>query len=473
MPATARVVFECYGCVMAVNKRLLVAGFHINEVNAFGESLYEVVSAFVNMDHRQPLPELPFEAYKHHDVVRCYPEVQLRLDFASSLRQQLYENSFGMFRRHYARITFLKNRSMRSWIDMDNMFHISANFFFDLIQRNRITTVVFSNIPHEGSYIVLYELAKLMGLEVIITTQSQFSGRLWIIRSIDDFGIFQSTTGDGNALPTPAAPESPFYMKRRKRNRRILGTITVLLREAIKLLLKLLTLALFFNKKATERNLSRFYLALDRLKLSSNPSQEDVREVDLDEEFVYFPLHLQPEMTTDTLGFAYADQLLAIEELAAALPAGTLIYAKENPIQTKFMREPSFYRRLRAIPNLRYVGEHVPTFDLIRNSLFVATISGTAGYEAALMGKGAIHFGVAWYATLPGVFRWQGAETVAKALAVRPDRTSLETAFDALTRKLYPGVVDPHYGVLIKDFKRDVEGRRAVESILSVIRDTT
>lgn len=456
---------------MVASDRLLLVGFRPSEVQSFLDQGANVQSAFVNLDRGVPAPDLPVELFLHYDVVRCVPQAGLRPDFPAETRKALYDAAFQMFRRHYARVTFARSRSFRSWVDLDNLFSIAANFFFDLIRRKDVTAVVFGNFPHEGSYIILYHLARLLGIKTVIATQSQFPARLWLVRDIYDFGTFHSVNGGGHALPAPEAPTHPFYMKRRGKFRRTLGTSATLLREAAKLAAKTVTLKFLFDPTSIDRNMSRFVQARDRLKLGA-PSPRDIAEVDLSRPYVYFPLHLQPEMTTDTWGFIYADQLLAIEELAAALPPDVLIYAKENPIQTKFMREESFYRRLRAIPNLRYVGEHVPTFDLIRNALFVATISGTAGYEAALMGKGAIHFGVAWYATLPGVFRWQGPETVQKALAAKPDRAALEAAFAALTRKLYPGVVDPYYGVLIPGFDREAEGRRAVQSILAALSDT-
>lgn len=36
-------------------------------------------------------------------------------------------------------------------------------------------------------------------------------------------------------------------------------------------------------------------------------------DVDFNKKYVYFPLHLQPEMTTDAIGGIYRDQILAIE----------------------------------------------------------------------------------------------------------------------------------------------------------------
>ena len=39
-------------------------------------------------------------------------------------------------------------------------------------------------------------------------------------------------------------------------------------------------------------------------------------------EYVYFPLHLQPEMSTDTNGGMFTDQLLALEKLSRVMPDG-------------------------------------------------------------------------------------------------------------------------------------------------------
>ena len=130
------------------------------------------------------------------------------------------------------------------------------------------------------------------------------------------------------------------------------------------------------------------------------------------------------------------------------------------------MREESFSRRIAAIQNVEYVASDTSTFDLIKKSRCVATITGTVGWEAVQIGKGVIHFGVTWYSSLPGAFRWQGAKTLDKALSFSGDRTSFEKCFVALSKKLYPGVIDPVYGAIVQGFDRNLEARRAAHSLL-------
>ena len=56
------------------------------------------------------------------------------------------------------------------------------------------------------------------------------------------------------------------------------------------------------------------------------------------------------------------------------------------------------------------------TYTLTMNSEFVATITGTAAREAALMGKKALIFGDAWFNSCPNVIQWNKDLTYEKIL---------------------------------------------------------
>ena len=453
-------------------QRVLLAGFSAPNVNAIIEEGIDVQAVLLVKGKKENSINLGVETYDHFAAVRCEidpPRTAKHL--AEDTKEQLYNCAFDLFRRHYCRITSAHNISLRSWTHLENLFFIAARFFDDLITRKRITTVIFSNFPHEGSYIVFYHLAKMRGLNVLITSQTNFPEKMWIVRTIEDFGNFESVEGEGQTIETPSVPETPFYMKRPGRFRYAARTTARIASECLKLFGKAVTLKVFWDPQSANRNLSRLVHATQMLR-TGFPSVKDHADVDFSKPYIYFPLHLQPEMTTNIWGFQFGDQLRAIEALSTAMPPGTVIYAKENPVQTSFMREESFFRRLRGIENVRYVSSEVSSFDLIRHSKCVATITGTAGWEAALMGKGMIHFGVTWYSGLPGVFKWEGPETLKKALEFKPDRRALEDGFEALSRKMYTGIVDPAYYAIMPEFDIDAEARKTAASIAMVLNSS-
>ena len=145
-------------------------------------------------------------------------------------------------------------------------------------------------------------------------------------------------------------------------------------------------------------------------------------------------------MTTDTLGGCYRDQLLAIEQLARILPKDWLIYVKENPKQLFWMREKYFFKRLSCLPQVRYISRSVDTYQLMKHSQFVATISGTAGWEAVSGGKPAVVFGQCWYKNFPGVFPFSD-ELDAEAVAdYSIEHGAVEQAFSAYRGKALKGI---------------------------------
>lgn len=410
------------------------------------------------------------ETHSYYSVVRCELAAPLRLDAENSLMVELYRKTFPTFRRHFHRIAFARKMQLKSWSDVDCRFFIAANFFFDILKRNRIQTVVFSNFPHEGSLIILYYLAKALGIETILSMQSNFPSQLWIVRDIRDFGHFHTTDGYGEPLELPAAPETPFYMNRGGKFKKAAVSYAIITLEFVKLAFKILTLYFIVRPHALERNLNRFFHSIEKANGGHpNPSAEE--KVSLDEDFVYFPLHLQPELTTDTWGYEYGDQLLALEALSRKLPAGMKIYVKENPMQTTFMREESFFRRLKSIPNTFYVSSEISSFELIRRCSFLATISGTAGWEACLIGKGVVIFGVTWYTRVDGVFEWTDPDCIQKAINHQRDSERLKQSFDAVSKALYPGTVDRDYESIVPDYNVQKEAERAVTSLVSVMND--
>jgi hypothetical protein len=108
--------------------------------------------------------------------------------------------------------------------------------------------------------------------------------------------------------------------------------------------------------------------------------------------FVFFPLHLEPEATTQLYANYYENQLEVITALAKSLPVSWVLAVKEHP-NMKSGRSWSFYRRLSRLPNVVLIAPETPSWRLVQECRLVATLSGTSGLEAGIIGKPALVFG--------------------------------------------------------------------------------
>lgn len=139
------------------------------------------------------------------------------------------------------------------------------------------------------------------------------------------------------------------------------------------------------------------------------------------EGYVLFPLHFQPEATTLIYGKWYVDQAALIENLSKSIPVTYKLYVKEHPFGYG-NRDLSFYKRIKRLPNVRLIGPHENTFELIKNCSLLATITGTAGWEALLFQKPVITFGDIFYNICEETKKVEKIEELPKIIRGRLDK---------------------------------------------------
>src|SRR5690606_14178885 len=99
-----------------------------------------------------------------------------------------------------------------------------------------------------------------------------------------------------------------------------------------------------------------------------------------------------------------------------------------------------FFKRLSQLKNVVLVSTDVDTYQLIKNSVFVATITGTVGWEAITGGKNVLVFGWGvWYKTFPGVFSFNDGFDFFKVASNRIDAQELEEKVNELLEKTGKG----------------------------------
>ena len=113
---------------------------------------------------------------------------------------------------------------------------------------------------------------------------------------------------------------------------------------------------------------------------------------DLPREFIYFPLHIDPEASTMVLSPWHTDQLGVVEALAKSAPAHMHIVVKDHSPMLG-LRPRGFYRQIAKMPRVMLLNPVHSTFDLIGKAALTAVITGTAAWEAILLGRPALIMG--------------------------------------------------------------------------------
>jgi hypothetical protein len=115
---------------------------------------------------------------------------------------------------------------------------------------------------------------------------------------------------------------------------------------------------------------------------------------------IFYPLHFEPEVSLQVFGRTYQNQIEVVRNLALAAPVNMKIVVKEHPRSLGF-RPFSYYKKLLEIPNVYILDPFVSSHRIIPFVTIVAVVTGTIGFEAAIMKKPVITFGHAPYSLLP------------------------------------------------------------------------
>lgn len=312
-----------------------------------------------------------------------------------------------------------------------NKFNLMYRFFYSVFVKEKIELCLFSNFPHLGADIILYALAKKMGVKTLFLYQSTIPmhyDKFFYFEDYNDYGdfsfmnkVFDTNTYDIPQLSTKAL----FYMQE--------------IDEPVKDWKNLFK----FNKKSKEYK--RYKEDLESL----------IKPIDYSKKYVYFPLHLQPELTTSILGGKYCDQLLALERLSEFIPDDWKIYVKENPKQNEHMRDSMWFKRFKFIKKVQMAPLEEESSKLIENSQFVSTISGTAGWEAISTGKPVLIFGKTWYQNFEGVFKWDSKPVIENIINSKIDFEKLKKEYNSLLSKMPTGLTDKAYIEAVKDYDKE------------------
>jgi len=163
----------------------------------------------------------------------------------------------------------------------------------------------------------------------------------------------------------------------------------------------------------------------------------------LNEKYILFPLHFQPEASTLIYGKWYNNQLAIIENLVRSIPLGYMLYVKEHS-HGYGNRNLSFYKEIKKYACVRLINPHQNNLELIKASSLVVTVTGTSGWEAIMFQKPTIIFGEAFYNIFNCVSKIERITNlpnlIRSLLDKRIELKETLTCITALNKSSYPGL---------------------------------
>ncbi|WFP50649.1 hypothetical protein PL263_01170 [Methylomonas sp. EFPC3] len=121
----------------------------------------------------------------------------------------------------------------------------------------------------------------------------------------------------------------------------------------------------------------------------------------LPEKFVFYPLQYSPESSINTPAPYFVDQMRAIDAIRHALPSDVVLVIKEHPVCI-LLRSGSFVRELLHKSGVVVAHYAMPSAEIVKRARITISVTGTATFEAYLLGRPSIALGNAFFSEALG-----------------------------------------------------------------------
>ena len=339
-------------------------------------------------------------------------------------------NFFGISKKNFNPYEFSKILSCQ------------INCIIKFIREKKINYLISSPYLCSGHDFVVYFVAKYLKIKTLLVV-SQFRNRFFCTTDLTDFGNFKSIPINlfdkikSNFKITQVG--NPYYSE-------VLDKNIFFLRNKNHFFLKLFLphpkrifssggFKQYFKKlKNTEENIKIYNF------WKSENSRKSILK-NLPKKFCLFALAYQPEATTLGIGKIFDDQAIAIEKLRQKLPKDIYIVIKEHPAQSDYsLRSEFFYKRIKVLKNVIFTNPNDNTVKLVKNSLFVCTVTGTIALESILNKKPAIVFGRPWYLSLDGIYEWNEKININNVISKKISLGKINKQYKIISSKMGVGV---------------------------------
>ncbi len=139
-----------------------------------------------------------------------------------------------------------------------------------------------------------------------------------------------------------------------------------------------------------------YMLFFERAFKSLFPNYSTLEEID-SQEIVLYPLHYEPEASLYYLSEFFSNQCALIENIIKCIRSEQVLVVKEHPAQAGMLLTSKFQRLLRENSQLLYLPSTISSFEVIKKSKLVITLTSHLGWEALIMGKPVYLLGKTFY----------------------------------------------------------------------------
>jgi hypothetical protein len=283
----------------------------------------------------------------------------------------------------------------------------SLLFFNDILEKEKPKMILMQTPGENVSNVLLYELAKKMDIQTFMPMDIHYKDHIHISNNNKNSEISNKIKKLKDNFDEPLQMYDKEFIKN-KNYSDVLKTIS-----SFDSGIKSFSQKINHYIKRLSNNLEPIYLNVGKTKIRliqnrlHNSFEIKKREQFLDnyaektlenEKFLYFPLQSEPEASILLNTPFYSNQINLIETIAKSIPINYVLYVKEHPLQKiKLWRSIDDYKKIKSIPNVRFLHPSVNAQEVLEKSQGVIAISGATGFEALFYHKPVILFGDEYY----------------------------------------------------------------------------
>ncbi len=388
----------------------------------------------------------------------------------------------GQFLREYP-----YDRPRYSHNDMMRILQVKAKSIIKFLERQRPDFILFSVIG-DISTLLMYHIARKMGIKTLfiqtarVETRYSLTENYWGLSYIQGaFAYLQKNPGpeteetkraelfleNFRAKPRSHAPTDSPKQRPIGRKKQFKFLLPKNIIHSLGWNFKIIYDYIRNRHKDDFNAVKPWHYFIDRVKRKLRVLRGfyDLYDApNLEEEFAFFPMHLEPEISISLFAPFYTDQLWLIKQIARSLPIAHKLYVKEHPAMFGY-RTRGFYKELKKIPNVKLINPALESFPITNGAKLIITINGTAGWEGVLLKKPVITFGNVFYNVLPMVKKCTAIEDLPRIVREQLENFSHdEPALINLIASIYKESADLN---LVQIW--DVEGGAEMEKKKEVV----